>query len=263
MSHISTENLEYVKNRYIEAGFTQWDIDVTIYENIEPFAPDGNVFDGLDVDMTPNLDGAHYIMRLLTQYYLTQAFMSMKIDLSNPNVAENQLVGNIGTPGRIAKVWCGSDTQDDTELGAGRWRQKPRMATFPNENKSNFPITKRLALTSNCSHHFLPFGTLFRDDSYVIISYVPDKFVLGISKLQRLVDWMSQRFFLQEDLTRKLYEELQYTLGTESVHVGLYNIQHTCESTRGSRSPDGAFTSEYYGGYFNKTKNRDSILKGV
>ena len=255
-----TEN--YVRTRYESAGFNQWEVDLDIYNSIEAFAPDGNVFDGVDSESKPNIDGAHYIMRMCTQFHLTQVFKAMKIDLSNPNVAEDLSVGNIGTPGRIAKVWCGSDTHDDRELGGGRWSVKPRIATFPNDSKMHIPITKRVALTSNCSHHFLPFGTLFREDSHVVVSYVPDKFVLGISKLQRLVDWVSQRFFLQEDLTHKLYDELTKALETESVYVGIFNAQHTCESTRGSKSPDGAFTSEYYGGFFTKAKNREAILKG-
>lgn len=251
--------LTYVKERYVEKyDESTFNSAMSEYQTMPLFAPDGNVFDVLG-SVSEN---AHYIMRLFTQFYLTQAFVAMRVDMNNPNVAEDLSVGNIGTPGRIAKVWCGSDLHDDRELGGGRWSVKPRIAMFPNESKMNLPITKRVALTSNCSHHFLPFGTLFRQDSFVVVSYVPDQFVLGISKLQRLVDWVSQRFFLQEDLTRKLYEELSNSLKTESVYVGIFNAQHTCESTRGSKSPDGAFTSEYYGGYFTKTKHREAILSG-
>lgn len=250
---------KYVYDRYITQGFNEWESDLEIYNNIEPFAPDGNVFENTD----KITDGAHFIMRTYTQYYLSKAFESMKVDLENPNVAEDVESGNIGTPGRIAKVWCGFDTHDDSELGAGRWRKKPRLATFPNTHKENFPITKRVSLTSNCSHHFLPFSTIFREDAYVIISYIPGDKVLGISKLQRVVDWISQRFFLQEDLTRMIYEEVAKSADTEDVYVGLYNLQHSCESTRGTKSPDGAFTSEYYGGQFKKTKLRKNILESL
>lgn len=258
---MTQEIKDYIFERYISSGFDSENFykDVEEYENIKSFAPDGNVS---DVNESIS-DSVHFIMRMTTQYHLKNALEAMKIDLTNPNVAENLSEGNIGTAGRIAKVWCGFDTHDDSELGSGRWRKKPRLATFPNTHKENFPITKRVSLTSNCSHHFLPFSTIFRNDAYVIISYIPGEKVLGISKLQRLVDWVSQRFFLQEDLTRKLFEEISEAAETDDVYVGLYNLQHSCESTRGTRSPDGAFTSEYYGGKFTKTKLRKNILESL
>lgn len=226
------------------------------YQELKDFAPDGNVSDVSDVGIS---DEAHFIMRCTTQHFIEQAFKAMKIDLTNPNVASDG-AGNIGTPGRIAKVWCGFDIHDDTELGSGRWAEKPRLATFPNTHLDKFPITKQVTLTSNCSHHFLPFSSVFREDAKVIISYIPKDKVLGISKLQRLVDWVSNRFFLQEDLTRKIFEEIKDAAQTDDVFVGLFNIQHTCESLRGTKSIDGAFSSLYYDGEFKKTKIRNSVL---
>ena len=255
---MNNEIKEYVVERYITQGFENWDEDLNNYNKLKSFAPEGNIFES---GQTIN-DGTHFIMRTTVQYYLSKAFESMKVDLTNPNVSEDLSVGNIGTAGRISKVWCGFDTEDDTELGAGRWRKKPRLATFPNTHKESFPITKRVSLTSNCSHHFLPFSTIFREDSYAIISYIPGDKVLGISKLQRVVDWVSQRFFLQEDLTRMIYEEVSKSAETEDVFVKLFNLQHTCESTRGSKSPDGSFTSEYFGGKYKKTKLRNAVIEG-
>lgn len=226
------------------------------YQELKDFAPDGNVSDVSDFGIS---DEAHFIMRCTTQHFIEQAFKAMKIDLTNPNVASDG-AGNIGTPGRIAKVWCGFDIHDDTELGSGRWSEKPRLATFPNTHLDKFPITKQVTLTSNCSHHFLPFSSVFREDAKVIISYIPKDKVLGISKLQRLVDWVSNRFFLQEDLTRKIFEEIKDAAETDDVFVGLFNIQHTCESLRGTKSIDGAFSSLYYDGEFKKTKIRNSVL---
>jgi GTP cyclohydrolase I len=183
----------------------------------------------------------------------------MKIDMSDDNVMEDLSSGNIGTPGRIAKVWMGANLDDDRELGGGRWSRKPRLASFPNTNDTNIPITKRVDIISNCSHHFIPFTTIAREESYAIISYIPDKFVLGISKLQRLADWVSQRFFLQEDLTKKLYEAVSEASQTDSVYVGLFNMVHGCESMRGAKSNDGSFTSEYYGGKFADPELRKQI----
>lgn len=234
--------LEFVKDRFIKK-FPDADFDEIYkeYQEIKPFAASGNHV------VSPEV---HYMMRLCTQYYLTEAFKAMKIDLSDPNVAEDLEAGNIGTPGRIAKVWCGAKPGDDTELGGGRWSPMPRLATFPNDTEQNLPITKRVNLISNCSHHFVPFSTDFSEDSSVVISYIPKSKVLGISKLQRLVNWVGQRFWLQEDLTRELYNVISKAAETEHVYVKLENIKHGCEFLRGAKSKDGAFTSVYYRGNF-------------
>ena len=229
------------------------------YQNIKDFAPNGNVFDKQELS-----DDAHLVMRLTTQYYLDQAFRAMKFDMTDANVAENLREGNIGTPGRLAKVWCGFDTHDDTELGAGRWARKPRLAKFPNTSTSReIPITKRVDLVSNCSHHLISFNTLNRPDSYMYISYIPEDYVLGISKLQRLTDWFARRFWLQEDLTNALYKEISEVAETESVYIKIVNAVHGCEQLRGSQSNDGAFSSEMYGGKFKKSKLREQVDRSI
>ncbi len=237
---------KFIKERYSKRfKASTFSKNLKEYEAVEAFAPNGNVFETTGIS-----DEAHYIMRLSTQYHLTQAFAAMKIDLEDPNVAEELEDGNIGTPGRIAKVWTGFDTHDDMELGGGRWSERPRLASFPNTGNTTIPITKRVDVISNCSHHFIPFTSIARPDSYAIISYIPKDRVLGISKLQRVADWISQRFFLQEDLTKMLYDEVSKVAETDSVYVGLFNMVHGCESMRGAKASDGAFTSEYYGGEF-------------
>jgi GTP cyclohydrolase I len=246
---------EYVLERYITKypaeTFNSFHEE---YKNIKPFAPNGNINDTQSIS-----DEAHFIMRLATQYHLRFAFEAMKIDLTDDNVAEMIEEGNIGTPGRIAKVWCGFDTHDEQELGSGRWSQRPRIASFPNTGNKSIPITKRVDIISNCSHHFIPFHTLAREDSYAIISYIPDEHVLGISKLQRVADWVSQRFHLQEDLTEMLYNEVRNVARTDSVYVKLVNLVHGCEALRGSKSNDGAFSSEYYGGAFDDPEIRKQV----
>ena len=144
-------------------------------------------------------------------------------------------------------------------MGSGRFMKRPRIATFPNTQKTQIPITKRISITSSCGHHFLAFATQFSEDSYAIVSYIPDKFVLGISKLQRLADFVCRRFWLQEDLTKALYEEISSAAQTKDVYVGLFNVKHTCEWLRGSKNPEGGFTSEYYDGAFLNADLRESI----
>lgn len=256
------EELEgFILERYVNKYGTDYNFDLyyTEYQALDEFAPNGNV-----EDVEPNgiTDEAHFIMRMATQFYLTKALKAMKINLNDPNVAEDLKEGNIGTPGRIAKVWCGDGTHDDRELGGGRWSVKPRLASFPNTGSKMIPITKRVDIISNCSHHFITFSTVAKSESYAVISYIPNKKVLGISKLQRVANWVSQRFFLQEDLTKMLYDEIQKVAETESVYVGLFDLVHGCESFRGSKSTDGTFTSEYYGGAFEDAELRKQVQKG-
>jgi GTP cyclohydrolase I len=215
------------------------------------------------LDHTKNYnDDIQQIVRLVTQYYLTLTFKAMKINLSDPNTMEEVNDGNIGTPGRLAKMWVGSGLDDSTELLSGRWTKPPRMVSFPNTHKQRLPITKRVDLVSCCSHHIAPFSSFFREDAYAIVSYIPDKKVLGISKLQRVVDWIGRRGWLQEDLCRVIFEEISKVAETESVYVKLVNISHTCESLRGSQTQDGAFTTEYYGGEFKDPDIRREIREG-
>ena len=197
---------------------------------------------------------AHYIMRVITEYHFAQAFKAMKINMDDPNVG-----GEKGTPYRVAKMYCGDDLNDDSELLSGRWAHRPNMASFPNESGQKHPITKRVDIVSVCSHHTAPFSTLFRDGSYAVISYIPDKKVLGISKLQRIVDWVSRRGHLQENLTKMIYDEISKAAQTDSVYVKLSGLVHTCESLRGTQSNEGAFTSEYYDGGFTNYELRREV----
>lgn len=239
----SLEDFEEVKNQYNKL------VDFNINENV--FDTQGYIIN----------EKVHFYMRWLTGYHITKAFNSMKVNLSDPNTTMNLPEGNIGTPQRISKMWCGSSLNDDNELLCGRWSRPPRLASFPNNdiNNKHIPITKRVDLIAVCSHHAAPFSSTFREDGKAIVSYIPKNKVLGISKLQKIVNWVSKRGWLQEDLTKAIYDAVSNAAETKDVYVGLLNIEHSCESIRGANSKNGSFSSEYYGGKFNKNKLRKSI----
>lgn len=227
------------------------------YNRVIPFKACENVF-----EKNPNYSNeVHTITRLLTGFFLEKAFEAMKIK-PDSNTMEVLGDGNIGTPQRLAKVFCGASIDDDSEMGSGRFMKPVRIATFPNTQQLHKqPIIKRISVNSSCSHHTLPFSTQFGEDSYAIVAYIPDKFVLGISKLQRLADYVCHRYWLQEDLTKALYDEISKAAETKDVFVGLYNIKHTCEWLRGSKNPEGGFTSEYWGGKFDNPELRKFLNK--
>lgn len=254
--NITADLKKYIKERYcLKYPKNTFNSAFKQYLQLKPFKASENVFES-NQEITNEI---HYIVRLATAYYFKCAFEAMKIDLEDPNLNENLSDGNIGTPGRLAKVYCGSNIDDSEEMGCGRWMKKPRIAVFPNNQNLHLPITKKVDLVSNCSHHTLPFSTLFDDNSYAIISYIPENFVLGISKLQRLVNYVSRRYWLQEDLTKSLYDIISNAAKTQNVYVGLFNIKHSCESLRGAKTSKGSFTSEYYDGDYNDINLRNKI----
>lgn len=244
--------------RFVMEGFSKkynnFTDTLNEYTAVESFKISDNVFEN-----NPEFsEECHYLMRLVAQYHVECAFRAMKIDMLDPNVA-----GEKGTPYRFVKMYCGNDLEDDSELLSGRWTKKPRIASFPNESKQAFPITKRVDVVSVCSHHTAPFSTMFRPDSYAIISYIPEDKILGISKLQRIVDWVSRRGHLQEGLTQMIYDEVCAAADTKNVYVKLCNIVHTCELLRGAQANDGSFTSEYYGGAFDDSEKRKEVQNSV
>lgn len=141
---------------------------------------------------------------------------TMLFDTDDPNLKE--------TPKRIAKAWF-------LELLSGRYVEKPKITVFPNENNINQMVTLgNIEVKSMCSHHFLPFfGKCF-------IGYVPDKIIIGISKLARIVKWFARRAQLQEVLTKQIADFIYETIKPKGVIVYMSCI-HTCMTLRGANQP--------------------------
>ncbi len=254
--------IQFVKERYLKKFKTSdtFDENFELYKEIKSFKACENFHEIFEdsADPQPDLEHQfideensikpeiHWIMRMFTQYYLTEAFEAMKIDLNDENTKEQSL--GKGTPGRIAKMWVGNDPEDTTELGSGRWNKQPYISRFPNTDKNHSIITKEVDVVACCSHHFLPFSTF--EGGKAIIKYIPGDYVLGISKLQRFVTWASRRFWLQEDLTQYLGETIKRIASTEDVHIRLEGLVHGCEKYRGAQAKNGSLTTEYKSGYF-------------
>jgi len=260
-----SEVKNFVKERYIKKfnkkSFNKvWNK----YKTIPNFKINENWFKNVpEINDCEYINEIHFVLRLAAQFYLTKAFQAMKIDLNDDNVKEDIENGNIGTPGRVAKMWCGADTHDDRELMGGRFMEEIRLAKFPNTNDKDkkIPIIKEVDLMAVCSHHLAPFGTLVGPESKVVIAYIPEDYVLGISKLQRVVRHIAQRGWLQEDLTKAIYDEISKAAQTDNVYVKLKNIEHTCEKYRGAVTQSQGFTTEYYGGEFKDSINTLKMVR--
>lgn len=246
--------IDFVSNRYT-GSLSLLEVQEE-FDRLPEFGINENIWDILELGVSNSC--MEYI-RLRTQYYLTKAFATMKINPIDPNILEDPSIDNLGTPGRIAKTWVGvrTDADSNNEFLSGRWVKKPRVAVFDANTKctNDLVITKRVNIDSVCSHHLAVFSSKFSTEAYCEISYKSSGTYIGISKLQRLVDWISRRGWLQEDLTTEIHKVMCDALDTSDVQVKLVNIRHTCEMNRGSMTQEPDFTTVVGSGIFSNAKN--------
>lgn len=264
---LSSEQYENLQD-YFKSKYPNENLLTTLLKlrDLKPFAAGGNVFESGQAIDEPTL----LCMRWVAGLKMEEVLDILKFDRTDSNLVQDLSVGNIGTAQRWAKTVTGDSLECDNEMMCGRYAKPPRIATFPaNEPGTNLvpvtplPVTKICDISSVCSHHFLPYGTLIGDGAYAIISYIPGDFVLGISKLQRVADHIARRPTIQEDLTKELYRAISEAAQTPDVYVGIFNAKHTCEYLRGSQSKDGALTTEWFGGKFEDKELRESVLRTV
>ena len=144
-----------------------------------------------------------------------------------------------GTPERVAKMYI-----DEIFLGLNP-TNKPKVALFDNKYQYNqMLVEKDITFYSNCEHHFVPII------GKAHISYISSGKVIGLSKLNRIVQYYAKRPQVQERLTNQIAEELKGILGTEDVAV-IIDAKHLCVSSRGIKDDTSATVTAFYGGTFN------------
>ncbi len=117
---------------------------------------------------------------------------------------------------------------------------------------SNIVLLKSIDFTSTCEHHMLPFtGT-------VDIAYIPNGFVVGISKIARLVDTYAKRLQIQEKLTSNIATALQNNLNPKGVAVKI-SASHSCMTTRGALKGNSVMDTVHYTGIFLEDKYRQEF----
>ena len=154
-----------------------------------------------------------------------------------------------GTPYRFAKMYV-------KELFYGLTPQnKPKISTF--ENKYGYGkmlVEQNITIDSACEHHFLPIT------GHAHVGYIPKDRVVGLSKINRLVDYYSHRPQVQERLCLQIMRDLQEILGTKDVIV-IINAKHLCVSSRGIKDKDSFTTTLEFGGAFEDKAYRDEFLR--
>lgn len=150
----------------------------------------------------------------------------------------------IDTPRRVAKMYV-------KEIFKGlKTDTFPKATTVDNKMGYHDLVVDKCTVKSNCEHHFVYFGTAHRPESMGCwVAYIPGKKVLGLSKLNRIVDYFSRRPQIQERLTAQVAHALLYILGCEDVAV-VMRCQHFCVLTRGVEDADSYTTTSSLHGRF-------------
>ena len=155
----------------------------------------------------------------------------------------------IDTPKRVAKMYV-------TEVMWGLdFEAFPKCTTVDNKMKYNEMVVERnVSVQSNCEHHFVVI------DGLATVAYVPKDKVLGLSKINRIVEYFSKRPQIQERLTEQVFHTLQYILDTEDVAV-LIDAQHYCVKSRGVEDTGSStVTVRLGGGFKNDPAARNEFL---
>jgi GTP cyclohydrolase I len=155
---------------------------------------------------------------------------TLGLDLSDDSLIE--------TPKRVAKMYV-------NEIFWGLdYEAFPKCTTVNNKMKYDEMVVERnVSVQSNCEHHFVVI------DGLATVAYIPKQKVLGLSKINRIVEYFSKRPQIQERLTEQVYYALQYILDTDNIAV-VIDAQHYCVKSRGVEDTGSSTITSKLGGCF-------------
>ena len=149
-----------------------------------------------------------------------------------------------GTPNRVAKMFV------KEIFGGLNPSKKPSASTFKNNYKyGEMLVEKNITVYSTCEHHLLPIV------GRAHVAYISKGTVVGLSKMNRIVDYFAKRPQVQERLTMQIVQELQRVLNTEDVAC-VIDAKHLCVNSRGIRDIESSTVTSEFGGKF-----KDEITK--
>jgi len=184
---------------------------------------------GVETPTTPNklvrTDKIHII-----EGHFKSIMETMGLDLSDDSLCD--------TPKRVARMYV-------NEIFWGLdYEAFPKCTAVDNKMKYNEMVCERnINVQSNCEHHFVVI------DGLATVAYVPNQKVLGLSKINRIVEYFSKRPQIQERLTEQIFHALQFILETEDVAV-MIDAQHYCVKSRGVEDTGSSTVTSKLGGGF-------------
>ncbi|MEP1487121.1 MAG: GTP cyclohydrolase I FolE [Algibacter sp.] len=153
-----------------------------------------------------------------------------------------------GTPNRVAKMFV------NEIFGGLNPDKKPKASTFDNKYKyGEMLVEKNITVYSTCEHHLLPIV------GRAHIAYISNGTVVGLSKMNRVVDYFAKRPQVQERLTIQIVKELQDVLNTQDVAC-VIDAKHLCVNSRGIRDIESSTVTSEFGGKFKEGATRREFL---
>ena len=196
---------------------------------------DDHLYTGLETPMKPDAFKLNDDEKKTRIAILFEEIMDvMGLDLTDDSLK--------GTPERVAKMYI-----DEIFSGLNP-ENKPKVALFDNKYQYNqMLVEKNITFYSNCEHHFVPII------GKAHVAYISSGKVIGLSKLNRIVQYYAKRPQVQERLTNQIANELKTILDTEDVAV-VIDAKHLCVSSRGIKDDTSSTVTAYYGGAFNTSE---------
>ncbi|PKG41495.1 GTP cyclohydrolase I FolE [Psychroflexus sp. MES1-P1E] len=156
-----------------------------------------------------------------------------------------------GTPNRVAKMYV------NETFGGLRPHKKPKVSTFENNYKyGQMLVEKNITVYSTCEHHLLPII------GRAHVAYISSGRVIGLSKMNRIVNYYAKRPQVQERLTMQVVKELQKALETEDVAC-VIDAKHLCVNSRGINDIESSTVTSEYGGKFKDEDVRKELLSYI
>lgn len=179
----------------------------------------------------------------------SRIMQALQLDLNDDSLVD--------TPRRVAKMYV-----DEIFWGLD-YNNFPKITTVENKAGYNDLIVNKSTIKSNCEHHFVYFGTMHDSSLGCWVAYIPKDKVLGLSKINRIVEFFSRRPQIQERLTRQIAETMKFILGIDDVAV-VVRSQHFCVMTRGIEDADSyTVTSAMHGEFLTNEALRNEVMSIV
>lgn len=156
-----------------------------------------------------------------------------------------------GTPKRVAKMFV------NEIFGGLDPKKKPKSSTFDNKYKyGEMLVEKNITVYSTCEHHLLPIV------GRAHVAYISNGTVVGLSKMNRIVDYFAKRPQVQERLTIQIVKELQEVLNTQDVAC-VIDAKHLCVNSRGIRDIESSTVTSEFGGKFKEQTVKKEFLSYI
>ncbi len=218
-------------------------LDSTLEEHFEDMGND-HVSSAEDTPLRDDafvLDDAEKIERIKAS--VREIMLTLGLDLDDDSLS--------GTPNRVAKMFV------NEIFGGLHPKRKPKSSTFKNKYKyGEMLVEKNITLYSTCEHHLLPIV------GKAHVAYISNGTVVGLSKMNRIVDFYAKRPQVQERLNIQIVRELQKVLHTDDVAC-VIDAKHLCVNSRGIRDIESSTVTAEYGGKFKDESVRREFLEYI